>query len=66
MKTTGHKAPSKISIVTVRMKDRTCGKVLKGLRAYAGHGFLTEEGAATIEEAKRRRIPAKSPFEPSP
>ena len=56
MKTAGHKAPSKIRMRTVRIKDKTCGKVLKGLRIYVGHGFLTKEGAAAIEEAKRKPV----------
>lgn len=54
MKTAKHKARAKIRMMTVRIKDKTCGAVLKNLRTYVGHGFLTDAGATAIEEAKSK------------
>jgi len=56
MKAAGHITSLNSRKLTVRKKSRTCGKVLKGLRIYLGKGFLTEEGSAAIEAAKRKPV----------
>jgi hypothetical protein len=62
-KTVRVKAPEGVYLFTREQPAKTCGSVLEGLAAYAGRGFLTEEGAAAIEAAKRKPAPAKSPWD---
>ncbi len=65
-KTVRVKAPDGVYLFMREKPAKTCGAVLEGLAAYAGHGFLTEEGAAAIEVAKRKPVPAKSPWDAAP
>lgn len=62
-KTVRVKAPEGVYLFTREKPAKTCGMVMEGLAAYAGRGFLTEEGAAAIETVKRKPAPAKSPWD---
>jgi hypothetical protein len=62
-KTVRVKAPEGVYLFTRERPAKTCGAVLEGLAAYAGRGFLTDEGAAAIEATKRRPAPARSPWD---
>ena len=62
-KTVRVKAADGIYLFMREKSAKTCGAVLAGLATYAGRGFLTEEGAATIEAVKRKPAPAKSPWD---
>jgi hypothetical protein len=62
-KTVRVKAPEGVYLFTREKPAKTCGAVLEGLAAYAGRGFLTEEGAEAIEQAKRKPSPARSPWD---
>lgn len=65
-KTVRVKAPEGVYLFTREKPAKTCGAVLEGLAAYAGRGFLTEEGAAAIGTSKRKPVPAKSPWDEAP
>ena len=65
-KTVRVSAPEGVYLFTREQPAKTCGAVLAGLAAYTGRGFLTEEGAAAIEAAKRKPAPAKSPWDAAP
>lgn len=60
------KAPEGVYLFTREKPAKTCGAVLEELAAYAGRGFLTERGVAAIEAAKRRPVPARSPWDAAP
>ena len=60
------KAPEGVYLFTREKPAKTCGAVLEGLAAYAGRGFLTEEGATAIEAAKRKPAAVKSPWDAAP
>ncbi|MDB6115303.1 MAG: hypothetical protein JWQ62_2248 [Lacunisphaera sp.] len=62
-KTVRVKAPEGVYLFTREKPTKTCGAVLEGLAAYAGRGFLTEEGAEGITAAKKKPSPAKSPWD---
>lgn len=62
-KTVRVKAPEGYYLFTREKPGKTCGSVLAGLAAYNGRGFLTEEGAGLIEAAKRKPMPARSPWD---
>ena len=59
-------APDGVYLFMREKPAKTCGAVLAGLATYAGRGFLTEEGAAAIEAAKRKPVPARSPWDAAP
>ena len=65
-KTVRVKAPEGVYLFTREKPAKTCGAVLEGLASYAGHGFLTEAGADALEAAKRKPVPAKSPWDETP
>ncbi len=65
-KTVRVKAPEGFYLFTREKPAKTCGAVLESLAVYAGRGFLTEEGAAAIETAKRKPRAAKSPWDEAP
>jgi hypothetical protein len=56
-------APEGVYVFQREKAHKTCGSVLDGLARYEGKGFLTEAGAAKLEQAKRRPVRAKSPWE---
>ncbi len=56
-------APEGVYVFQREKAHKTCGGVLDGLARYRGKGFLTEAGAAAIEKAKHRPVPAKSPWD---
>ena len=62
-KTVRVRAPDGVYLFMREKSAKTCGTVLAGLDAYAGRGFLTKTGAAAIEQAKRKPMPARSPWE---
>ena len=62
-KTVRVKAPEGVYLFTREKPAKTCGAVLEGLATYAGRGFLSDEGAAALEAAKRRPAPARSPWD---
>lgn len=57
------KAPEGFYLFTREKPAKTCGAALAGLAAYAGRGFLTEEGAKAVERAKKKPAPARSPWD---
>jgi hypothetical protein len=59
-------APDGVYLFLREKPSRTCGAVLEGLADYAGRGFLTPEGAAGLERAKRQPPPARSPWDAAP
>ena len=59
-------APEGVYLFTREKSHRTCGDVLKGLAAYRGKGFLTDKGAAWLEDSKRRPVSARSPWDAAP
>ena len=65
-KTVRVKAPEGVYLFAREQPAKTCGAVLEGLAAYAGHGFLTGKGADALEAAKRKPTPAKSPWDDVP
>ncbi len=60
------KAPEGVYLFTRGKPAKTCGAVLEGLATYRGRGFLTKEGAAAIEAAKRKPPLARSPWDEAP
>jgi hypothetical protein len=65
-KTVRVKAPEGVYLFTRERPTKTCGAVLEGLAAYAGRGFLTDEGATALETAKRKPVAARSPWDAAP
>ena len=59
-------APDGVYLFMREKPAKTCGAVLAGLATYAGRGFLTEEGAAAFEAAKRKPVPARSSWDAAP
>ena len=59
-------APEGVYLFTREKSHRTCGDVLAGLAAYRGKGFLTDKGAAWLEDRKRHPVPARSPWDAAP
>ena len=62
-KTVRVRAPDGVYLFMREKPAKTCSSGLEGLATYAGHGFLTKEGAAAIEGSKRKTVPAKSPWD---
>ena len=62
-KTVRVKAPEGVYLFAREKQVKTCGAVLEGLATYAGRGFLTAGGAATIEKMKRKPVPVSSPWD---
>lgn len=56
-------APEGVYLFQREKSHKTCASVLVALERYRGKGFLTEDGAAAIMEAKKRPIPARSPWD---
>ena len=56
-------APEGVYVFTREKSRKTCGGVLAGLARYRGKGFLTERGAVAILAAKKRPVPARSPWD---
>ena len=65
-KTVRVKAPEGVYLFTREKPAKTCGAVLEGLEAYTGRGFLTDTGVGALETAKRKPVPAKSPWDEAP
>jgi hypothetical protein len=59
-------APEGVYLFTREKPAKTCGAVMEELATYAGRGFLTEEGAAALETAKRKPAAARSPWDDAP
>ena len=58
-------APEGVYVFQREKAHKTCGSVLHSLARLHGKGFLTEEGAAELEKAKRKPTRAKSPWDES-
>ena len=58
-------APEGVYVFSREKCHKTCGAVLAGLERYRAKGFLSETGVARLEEARRRPVLAKSPWDQS-
>ena len=58
-------APEGVYVFQREKAHKTCGGVLDALARLRGKGFLTDEGAAALEQAKRKPTRAKSPWDES-